>query len=92
MELAADAVDGSARELYRIDPIDAGVPFDLLPEEDLIAVHIDRPDAQALALRCGKRIAHWLCGGFHMDPRGRYLLQTDGAILFENPNHWLKEG
>jgi hypothetical protein len=91
LALASQAIDHSPDRWFRVDAIDAAVAFDIRPEEDLVAIHIGAPDAAALKIRRGSRIAHWFCGGFYADAAGRYWLQSEGALRFEGPAHWLAE-
>jgi ATP-dependent DNA helicase RecQ len=83
-----EAVQGRS-ELFRVDTLDGGNPFLIHKAEDVAFIHVNRPSANGLALRKGRRLSHLFCGPFYVEPTGRHLLMSSGSRLFTDWRQWI---
>jgi hypothetical protein len=83
-----EAVQGRS-ELFRLDTVDGSSPFLIYEGEDVAFIHINRPSANGLALKKGRRLSHLFCGPFYVEPTGRHLLMSIGSRLFTDWRQWI---
>lgn len=93
MNLFARAFSQAEQSLYRLDALDEGPSFHLLPSERIVFFHFRRLNQDALMFDRGNEVVHLIGTGVkYIDESGRYPNEARGSRIFPSPEFWISGG